>query len=83
MHLIQKVQDDAHSFVIDTQVLHQISDQFRTRQIRLGKRQFSGCSAGNQPFLFDPYLQGFKIELRAIKKFQLADDHGCISRRGS
>ena len=51
---------------IHTQVLHQILDQFCTRKIRLGKRLVWGCSARNQPFLLDPNLQGFEVELCTI-----------------
>ena len=70
MHLIQKVQDNAHALGIYTKVLNQIADQFRARDVRLGKCQLGRGCAWNQPLLFDPHVQSSAIEVRAIKKLE-------------
>ena len=35
MHLVQKVKDYAHAFIIDTHVVSQIPDQFGARQVAI------------------------------------------------
>jgi hypothetical protein len=74
MHLIQKVQNHAHPLIINTEVLHEISDQCRAGHVRLRKRHLRCCSTGNQPLLLDPHFQSFAIKLGAIKKFLLANE---------
>ena len=83
MHLIQKSENDAHPFIVHTQVVLKFPDQLGPRQIHFRKHALGRRLQGEQSLLFNPDLQGFLVELGTIEKIQLADDHGSISFRGS
>ena len=81
--LIDKVENDADAFVIDAQVVLEVSDQLDARDVGVGKLRLAGRFRWNEPFLMDPSLKRLVLELGAHQEFPLVDHHGCTSRRGS
>src|SRR5262245_30314418 len=83
MYLIDQIQNDADSFVIDTQIVLQVPNQLSACDVGIRKRHFTGRLARNEPLLFDPRLERLTLELSADQEFLLTDYHDFISRRGS
>jgi len=65
MHLIDKIQNDADAFVVDTQIVLQVPNQLSACDVGIRKRHFTGRPARNEPLLFDPRLERLTLELSA------------------
>jgi hypothetical protein len=83
MDLVDKIENDADAFVIDTQIALQVPNQLGARNVGIRKRQLTRGLTRNEPLLLDPRLERLALELRADQKFLFTDHHGFISRRGS
>src|SRR5262245_267022 len=74
MHLIDQMQDDGDPFIIDAEVLTQITNELRARQIDVREHQLRLGLRWHEPAGFDPSLQHMVFNAGPNQKF-LGGDH--------
>ncbi len=66
---VDKIQNDAHPFIIDAQVVLQVLNELGACQVGIRKHRLVADLARNEPLLFDPRLERFMFELGANTEF--------------
>src|ERR1700719_5042862 len=74
MHLVEQVQNDRDPFIVHAEIVPQIADELRTREIHVGKCDLGLPLRWNDPPCGDPALQRFMFDPSPNNKF-LNRDH--------
>jgi hypothetical protein len=74
MELIDKMENDVDTLVIDSEVAFQITDQMCPSHIRIGEHHFGGRLIWNEPPLFNPELQRLYLQTRTGQELPLVHD---------
>jgi hypothetical protein len=76
VHLVEQMQDDRDPFIIDAEVLAQVADELRTRQVDVGEHGFGGGLRRNQPSGCDPGFHRLLLHPGADHEFVDRDHSG-------
>src|SRR5258707_11371233 len=74
VHLIDEMQDDRDAFIVDAEVLTQIANELRARDVDVGEHQLRLGLRRNEPAGRDPGFERAMLEAGADQKF-LNRDH--------
>jgi hypothetical protein len=82
VELINEMENDVDTFVIDSEVGFQIPDQTCPRNVHVGEVRTRGGLLWNEPPLLKPDFQRLHLETRAAQELSLIQDHDVLSSRG-
>jgi hypothetical protein len=83
VELIHQMKDDIDAFVVDSEIVFQILDETRPRNVHVGEGRSGGSLLWDEPALLQPELERLHLQARTSQELLLVHDHGVLSSRGS
>jgi hypothetical protein len=80
--LIHEMKDDIDALVVDPEIVFEIPDEPRPRNVHVGEGHSGRGPIWNQPLLLDPEIQYLHLQTRASQELLPVHAHDVMSSRG-